>query len=203
MSSLTKQLHRFRAFDERHKWLLDADLTYCSGRFLLLSDNFFFRSSGGYLLHQATEKYLKTLRRVVHPQREISKIHALADILAGLKSKIEASSFEKIVELIKEIEPLAEFRYVDQGSTRDIRTLEKGWEAVDYVVECLRKRIDESEPFIAAQGLWRYIKGSNNKDRNRLIDCLLRNNSSATYWIKYLFGIDAKINRTLKKYQAF
>jgi hypothetical protein len=203
MSSLTKQLHQFQAFDDRHKWLLDADLTYCSGRFLLMSDNFFFRSSGGYLLHQASEKYLKTLRRVVRPQIRIDKHgHDLGMILGDLKGKIEASSFDKINESTKNIEPLKQFRYVDQKATRDIQTMQKGLEAVDYLVTSLRENIDESEPFIAARGLRLYIGGSNNKDQNLLIDSLLRNNSSAKYWIRHLSGINAKIDRKLKKYQA-
>ena len=200
--SLTEELQRFRAFDDRHRWLLDADLTYCSGRFLLLSDDFFFRPSGGYLLHQASEKYLKTLSRVVLPQTEIRRSHDLTKLLADLKGKIETSSFKKITKSIKNIEALKPFRYVDQLATRDIQTMQKGWKAVDYLVASVRENIDESEPFIAAKGLMRYIKGSNNKDRNLLIDSLLRNNSSAKYWKWHLSGINAKIDRKLKKYQG-
>jgi HEPN domain-containing protein len=96
--SLIKQLYKLRGLtsDDRFKWLLDADLTYCSGRFLLISDNFIFRSSGGYLLHQASEKYLKTLRKVVRPQIRIDKHgHDLTSILGDLKEKIDPSSFKK------------------------------------------------------------------------------------------------------------
>jgi len=96
--SLTEEFQRFRAFDDRHRWLLDADLTYCSGRFLLLSDDFFFRPSGGYLLHQASEKYLKTLTRVVLPQTEIRRSHDLTKLLADLKGKIETSFFRTITK---------------------------------------------------------------------------------------------------------
>jgi len=203
MSSLTKQLHQFQAFDDRHKWLSDADLTYCSGRFLLISDNFFFRSSGGYLLHQASEKYLKTLRRVVRPQIKIEKHkHDLRKILGHLKGKIEASLFDKITESIKNIEPLEHFRYVDQEETRDIKTMLKGLEAVDYLVTSLRENIDKNLLFISGKGLRRYIGGSNNKDQNLLIDSLLRNNSSTKYWIDHLSGINTKIDRKLKNYQA-
>ena len=202
MSSLTEQLHQSQAFDERHKWLLDADLTYCSGRFLLLSDDFFFRPSGGYLLHQASEKYLKALSRVVLPQTEIRRSHDLAILLADLKCKIETLSFKKITNSIKNIEALKPFRYVDQLATRDIQTMQKGWKAVDYLVASVRENIDESESFIAANGLMRYIKGSNNKDLNLLIYSLLKNNSSAKYWIDHLLGINTKIDRKLKKYQA-
>ncbi len=201
--TLTKQLHQFQAFDDRHKWLLDADLTYCSGRFLLMSDNFFFRSSGGYLLHQASEKYLKTLRRVVRPQIKIDKHgHDLRMILGDLKDKIEASSFDKISESTKNIEPLKQFRYVDQKATRDIQTMQKGLEAADYLVTSLRENIDKNSPFIAGKGLRRYIDGSNDKDQNLLIDSLLRKNSSAKYWIDHLTGIKTKIDRKLKKYQG-
>jgi HEPN domain-containing protein len=201
--SLTKQLHELRAFDDRHKWLLDADLTYCSGRFLLMSDNFFFRSSGGYLLHQASEKYLKTLRKVVRPQVKIEKHgHDLRRILGDVKGKIEASSFEKITESMKDIEALEQFRYMDQKVNRDIETMRKGLEATDCLVTSLRENIDNNSPLIAGKGLRRYIEGSNNKDQNLLIDSLLRDNSSPKYWINHLSGINARIDRKLRKYQT-
>ena len=198
---LTKQLYQLRPND-RHRWLLDADLTYCSGRFLLISDNFIFRSSGGYLLHQASEKYLKTLRRIVRPQIKIDKHgHDLRKILNDLKGKIEASSFEKIAESIKSIEPLEQFRYADQKGIRDIPTMQKGWEAADYLATSLREKISDNWPLIAI-GLRRYIEGSNNRDQNLLIDSLLRENSSPKYWINHLSGINAKIDRKLRKYQT-
>ena len=92
--------------------------------------------------------------------------------------------------------------YVDQKATRDIQTIQKGLEAVDYLVASLRQNIDESESFIAAKGLRRYIEGSNSKDQNLLIDSLLRNNSSVRYWIGHLSGINRKIDRKLNKYQT-
>jgi hypothetical protein len=115
---------------------------------------------------------------------------------------METSSFKKITNSIKNIEALRLFRYVDQQATQDIQTMQKGWKAVDYLVASLRKNIDESEPFIAYKGLRRYITESNSKDQNLLIDSLLRNNSSAKYWIEHLSGMNGRIDRKLKKYQA-
>jgi len=195
--SLIKQLYELRGLnsDDRFKWLLDADLTYCSGRFLLISDNFIFRSSGGYLLHQASEKYLKTLRKVVRPQIKIDKHgHDLRSILGDLKEKIDPSSFKRITESIKDIEPLEQFRYPDQRRILDIPTMQRGWEAADYLVTSLRENIEKNCSLIAI-GLRRYIEGSNNNDQNLLIDTLLKNNSSPKYWINHLSGINAKIDR--------
>jgi len=197
---LTKQLYQLRP-DDKHRWLLDADLTYCSGRFLLIRDNFIFRSSGGYLLHQAAEKYLKTLRRIVRPQVNINKHgHDLKKISSDLKGKIEPSSLKKIAGSINSIEPLGQFRYADQEGIRDIPTMRDGWQAVDYLVTSLREKISDNWPLIAI-GLKRYIEQSNSKDQNLLIESLLRENSSSKYWINHLSGINAKIDRNLKKYQ--
>ena len=201
--SLTKQLQELQAFDDRHKWLIDADLTYCSGRFLLIRDDFFFRLSGGYLLHQASEKYLKTLRKLLLPDIRMRKgDHNLGQILDDLKGKIEASWFNKITQSIKRIGPLADFRYPDLTATGDIKTMREGLEGADYLVASVRKQIDNRSPTIAYKAIRRYIKGSKNNDQNLLIDSLLRNNSSAKYWIDHLSGINEKIDRKLRKYQA-
>jgi len=166
-----------------------------------MSDNFFFRSSGGYLLHQATEKYLKALRKVVRPQVKIEKHgHDLRKILGDLKGKIGASSFEKITELVKDVEALEQFRYMDQKVSRDMHTMQKGLEATDCLVTSLRESIDSNSPLIAGKGLRRYMEGSNNKDQNLLIDSLLRDNSSRKYWINHLSGINARIDRKLRQY---
>jgi len=202
MISLTEQLQELHEFDDRHKWLLDADLTYCSGRFLLLRDDFFFRLSGGYLLHQASEKYLKTLRKVVVPNIIMRKGgHNLEKILDDLNGKIESSLYKKITESIERIEPLAEFRYPDLTRQRDIRTMREGLEGTDCMVASIRSKIDSYSPIIASKGIKRYISGSKNDDQKLLIDSLLRNNSSAKYWINHLSGINTKIDHRLRRYQ--
>lgn len=128
--------------------------------------------------------------------------HKLACILGDLKGKMEASSFDKISKSIKNVEPLEIFRYVDQKATLDIQTMQKGLEAVDYLVASLRENIDKNSRFIVGKWLRRYIEGSNDKDQNLLIDSFLRKNSSAKYWIDHLTGIKTKIDRRLKKYQG-
>jgi hypothetical protein len=202
MISFAEQLQELHEFDDRHRWLLDVDLTYCSGRFLLVRDDFFFRLSGGYLIHQASEKYLKTLRKVVVPDIIMRKGgHNLEKILDDLKDKIESSLYKKITESIERIEPLAEFRYPDLTGTRDKETMQQGLEGADCLVPSVRNKIDNYSPIIAFKGIRRYISGSKNNDQILLIDSLLRNNLNAKYWIKHLSGINTKIDHRLRKYQ--
>ncbi len=66
MPSFTEQRQMMFNVDDRHRWLRDADLTYCAARHLLFTEDVFFRSPAGYLLQQAVEKYLELYSKVVH-----------------------------------------------------------------------------------------------------------------------------------------
>ncbi|GBD98830.1 hypothetical protein BMS3Abin07_00857 [bacterium BMS3Abin07] len=202
---LTKIVHLFKKHDEILKWLIDADLTYCSGRYLLISDEFFFRTSGGYLLHQAAEKYLKTLRKVLRPQVNIEKHgHELMKILKDIKSKGKTLLPENLKEPIKKINEFEKFRYVDLEATTDIETMGEGLRAIDYLVVSVRKAIEEKRPDITERAIKRYIEGIKDKEDvlNLLIDSLLNKSSCAKYWIKHFSEIDVKIDCKLKKYQS-
>lgn len=200
--SFTKQLHQLKSFDDRHKWLIDADFTYCAGRYLLISDNFFFASPRGYLLHQAAEKYLKALRKALRPQIEIRKHkHDLNNILKDIKTKITEICFSKLTQVIEPIELLGNFRYVDSGKTRDPNAIVEGIKAVDNLVVCVRKEIEntlEEGILIINRGIKNYIRDEN---VDLLIKSLLHNNSFAEYWKGHLSGLNARIDRKLSSYQ--
>ncbi len=202
---LSKELYKIREGKELLKWLIDADLTYCSGRYLIISEDFFFRTSGGYLLHQAAEKYLKVLRKILRPQIAIEKHrHKLIKILNEIKDKLYSKSIiNKLEKSLKKIEFLEKFRYVDQGAKKDTKIMEDGLKAIDYLVMCIRKEIEDERPDITETALKRYIEGLRDNDKvlELIIDCLLNKNYYSCYWIKHLKEINEKIDMALKKHE--
>lgn len=209
ITSLTNLISRFKEFDDRHRWLIDADLTYCSGRFLLIKEDFFFRASGGFLLHQAAEKYLKVLRRLLCPEYKYRRhLHQLKNILQDITSRVKITNIDKLIHSIEKIDLLWKFRYPDLKAAVDIDTMEMGLEATDYLVMCVRKEIEyiegENLLYLTDKAIKRYVEGIKDNDAvlNLLIDSLLRKNSCGNYWIKHLSDIDEKIDCNLKRYQG-
>lgn len=146
MASLTKQLDELKRFDDRHRWLLDADLTYCAGRYLTIKDVFFFRPAGGYLLHQSAEKYLKSLRKVLLPDIVVLQHgHKLKLLLNDIKQELNSQCVERLTKAIGKIEPLKDFRYPDKKGDKSLKIMKVGLCAVDDLVACVRNEIGRIE----------------------------------------------------------
>jgi HEPN domain-containing protein len=181
--------------DGRHQWLRDADLTYCAARHLLFAEDVFFRSAVGYLLHQAVEKYLKTLRKVLSPDiRERQGSHDLCALHSDVKNQAKSLDVPDIRNAISELNTLQHWRYQDGQSDKTRSAMEDGLARADLVVASVRTEIPSEIRF---QGLHRILQLPGDHCE-LLLKALLVNNSQRNHWELDLLGISSHIDRMIK-----
>lgn len=181
--------------DDQHHWLRDADLTYCAARQLLLCEDVFFRSPVGYLLHQAVEKYLKTLRKVLSPDiPEKQGSHNLCALHSDVKNQKKRLDVPEVKNAISDLNTLQQWRYQDRPSNQTRKAMDDGLTSADLVVARVRTEIPVEIRF---QGLHRILQ-LHGTHGELLLNALLANNSQRAHWESDLFGISENIDRIIK-----
>lgn len=195
MVSMTRQIHNMFTMDERHQWLRDADLTYCAARYLILSDDVFFRPSGGYLLHLAVEKLFKAIRKALRPQIRVSKGgHDLKSLHSNLTKMVEPLNQSEAFEAIEKVLHLKDWRYADRSSDQSRQTMNDGLTGADLLVAAGRSAIPSEVRF---QGLCRILQ-LNGEHRQQLVEALFKKNAKHSYWKKELLGRDQELDTIIK-----
>jgi hypothetical protein len=190
-------MHNMFKVDDRHQWLRDADLTYCAARYLLFSEDVFFRPSGGYLLHLAVEKYFKAMRRIVRPQIDMRQGgHDLRSLHASIVKKVKSLDTPRIYEAVKKLVDLEGWRYVDTMSSQGRQEMDQGLASADVVVATVR---DEVPYEVLYQGL-HCLLSNKGPHRRSLIKALFQHNAQGAYWKRALLGIDGRLDAMIKKY---
>jgi len=185
--------------DDRHQWLRDADLTYCAARHLLLGEDVFFRSAVGYLLHQAVEKYLKTLRKVLLPNiPEKKDSHNLDAIRTDIAGKAKALDTPEISQAVMDLNTLQYWRYADGKQNKTRQATESGLASADLIVATVRAEIPREIRF---QGLHRILQlqGSH---RELLLNALLSKNAQRDHWKSEVMGISPDVDRLFKEIRS-
>jgi HEPN domain-containing protein len=198
-NTMSEQLTSMFRVDDRHEWLRDADLTYCAARHLLLGEDVFFRSAVGYLLHQAVEKYLKTLRKVLFPKISEKKGgHNLDALRADVANKAKALDTPEIAKAVAELNTLQYWRYADGKQNKTRQATESGLESADFIVATVRTEIPSGVRF---QGLHRILQlqGSH---RELLLNALLRKNAKRDHWKTEVLGISPDVDQLFEKIQS-
>ena len=188
-------MHTLFQSDDRHQWLRDADLTYCAARHLLLAEDVFFRSPVGYLLHQAVEKYLKTLRKVLFPHiPERQGSHDLCALHTDVKNQAKPLDVPDVRNAISELNTLQHWRYQDRQSNQTRKAMDDGLARADLVIASARTEIPREIRF---QGLHRILQlpGTHGE---LLLNALLASNSQRAHWESDLFGISSHMDRIIK-----
>lgn len=181
--------------DDRHHWLRDADLTYCAARHLLFAEDVFFRSPVGYLLHQAVEKYLKTLRKVLSPDiPEKQGSHNLCALHSDVKNQKKLLDVPEVKNAISDLNTFQHWRYQDRLSNQSRQAMDDGLASADLVVARVRTEIPEEIRF---QGLHRILQLFGTPGE-LLLNALLANNSQRAHWESEFFGISPHIDRIIK-----
>ena len=197
MVGMTRQMRDMFKMDRRHFWLRDADLTYCSARHLILSDDLFFRPPGGYLLHLAVEKYFKAIRIVLRPQiRERKGGHDLSSLHSSVIRYFQPLNTPEVKAAIMKVEHLANWRYVDSHSDQTRLLLDDALAQADFLVAKGRSVIPSEVRF---QGLRRILQLTGDH-RQRLIEAVFKNNAQQNYWKGELLGINQALDITIGKY---
>lgn len=205
MVSISKILHIMKKTDPRDReswqWVRDADLTYCAARFLLLKGDVFFRREGGWLLHLSVEKYLKAARHYLRHQLPYKKGgHKLLAIWRDIDSKGRHPNRQKLEDAINKIEKLFTWRYMENSTADDRKTMEEGLCAADFLVSEIRALIPEE---ITHQGLPRVVNFNVGKHSFLLVKCIVRNNKQADYWLQELQVVEYRLYRYAKKVNTF
>ncbi len=198
-NTMSEQLTSMFRVDDRHQWLRDADLTYCAARHLLLGEDVFFRSAVGYLLHQAVEKYLKTLRKVLFPKISEKKDGHNLDLLrADVAGNTQALGTPEIAKAVAELNTLQNWRYVDGKQNKTRQATESGLVSADFIVATVRAEIPREVRF---QGLHRILQleGSH---RELLLSALLRKNAQRDHWKSEVMGISPDVDRLFKEIRS-
>lgn len=198
-NTMSEQLTAMFRVDDRHQWLRDADLTYCAARHLLFAEDVFFRSAVGYLLHQAVEKYLKSLRKVLSPNiPERQGSHDLCAIHRDVSNQGNVLATAQIENAISELNTLQHWRYEDRQSDKTRQAIEDGLARADLVVAGVRAEIPREVRF---QGLHRILQleGSH---RELLLNALLRKNAQRDHWKSEVMGISSAVDRLFRKIRS-
>lgn len=197
MVGMTRQMHDMFRMDKRHYWLRDADLTYCAARYLILSDDLFFRPSGGYLLHLAVEKYFKAIRTALRPQiPERKGGHDLSLLHSSLIKYVQPLNTPEVQEAIEKVQHLENWRYVDSNPDQTRLLLEDALAHADFLVAKGRSAIPSEVRF---QGLRRILQLTGDH-RRRLIEAVFKNNAQRNYWKGELLGNGQELDITIGKY---
>ncbi|MCA9500901.1 MAG: HEPN domain-containing protein [Nitrospira sp.] len=195
MSSFSEQMVTMFKFDDRHHWLRDADLTYCAARQLLLCEDVFFRSPVGYLLHQAVEKYLKTLRKVLSPDiPERQGSHNLCALHSDVKNQKKLLDVPEVKNAISDLNTFQHWRYQDRPSNQTRKAMDDGLASADLVVARVRTEIPIEIRF---QGLYRILQLSGIHGE-LLLNALLVNNFQRAHWKSDLLGISEHLDGIIK-----
>lgn len=184
--------------EETKQWIKNADLTYCSARFLFSTGNPFLWFNGAYLLHQSVEKYIKTLLLSKGVKNECLKNlgHDIKKLFKKIICYFPELNIQEIKSFLNEIIHLNEFRYPDikfRGDGLGEDELQTG----DFIVTLIRGYIPSE---IISHGIRKIVEYQLENFHLQLIKVLLYNNAESPYWIKELTGINKEINSFLNEY---